>query len=174
LDVGCGNGRTHEFLHDLRLQGVDVSEPMVRQARTANPNVEYRVYDGKQLPYDDGSFDLAFSICVLHHVDRDSRLRVVRELGRVVRRGGLVAVFEHNPWNPLTRKAVAAVPFDAGVELLSRRDVVSLFRSANLDVVEAAYMLFFPWPHRIFEAIELGLGWLPLGAQHVVAGRRRR
>ena len=31
-------------------------------------------------------------------------------MSRVTRPGGIVAIFEHNPWNPLTRKAVRGLP----------------------------------------------------------------
>jgi SAM-dependent methyltransferase len=45
--------------------------------------------DGERLPFADGSFDLAFCVATLHHA-LDLRA-MVRELGRVTRRGGTVA-----------------------------------------------------------------------------------
>jgi uncharacterized protein YbaR (Trm112 family)/ubiquinone/menaquinone biosynthesis C-methylase UbiE len=45
--------------------------------------------DGERLPFADGSFDLSFCVATLHHaVDLG---RMVRELARVTRRGGVVA-----------------------------------------------------------------------------------
>jgi ubiquinone/menaquinone biosynthesis C-methylase UbiE len=38
------------------------------QARADNHIVDYRVFDGSSFPFDDASFDLATTICVLHHV----------------------------------------------------------------------------------------------------------
>ena len=97
----------------------------------------------------------------------------MRETARVVRPGGLVAVFEHNPLNPLTRRVVRDCAFDEGVELLPRRELETLLRAAGLEVVSAHYLLFFPWRGRLFEAAERLLARLPLGAQYVVAARRR-
>jgi hypothetical protein len=34
------------------------------------------------------------------------------------------------------------------------------------------YILFFPWKSRILAALENLLGWLPLGAQYYVTGRK--
>ena len=146
---------------------------MVERAGEANPDVEYAVSQPRRLPHPDGRFDLAFAVCVLHHVDRADRLPLVRETARVVRPGGLVAVFEHNPLNPLTRRVVRDCAFDEDVELLPRRELEELFRAAGLEVVSTHYLLFFPWRGRLFEAAERTLTRLPLGAQYVVAGRRR-
>src|SRR5205085_10701942 len=97
---------------------------------------------------------------------------LVEEMRRVVRPGGLVAVFEHNPWNPLTRRVVRSCAFDEDVELLRRRELESLLRAAGLQVVRGEYLLFFPWRARLLQAAERTLTGLPLGAQYVVAARR--
>jgi SAM-dependent methyltransferase len=176
LDVGCGVGLTdaHLLPHLASLHGVDVSRGMVDRARRANPDATYEVYDGRLLPFPDARFDLVFAICVLHHVERGARAALVAELGRVTRPDGLVAVFEHNPLNPLTRRVVRSCAFDEGVELLRLRELERIFRSAGVDVADAEYLLFFPWRGEHFAALERALRRVPLGAQYVVAGRPRR
>jgi len=87
---------------------------------------------------------------------------------RVTKPDGLVAVFEHNPLNPLTRRVVRSCAFDEGVELIGRRELEQLFRAAGLIVADSEYLLFFPWRA---DALERRLTRLPLGAQHVVTGR---
>jgi SAM-dependent methyltransferase len=173
LDVGCGPGLFDRHVASaFELHGVDVSHAMVERARETNPGVDYAVSEPGRLPHPDGRCDLAFAVCVLHHVDRADRLPLVREAARVVRPGGLVAVFEQNPWNPLTRRVVRDCAFDEDVELLPRRELTRLLRAAGLEVVSAHYLLFFPWRGRLFEAAERLLAAVPLGAQYVVAGRR--
>ena len=119
-----------------------------------------------------GRFDLAFAICVLHHVDPPDRPAFVTEVTRVVRPGGLVVVIEHNPMNPLTRKAVARCDFDEGVELASRKEARALFASRGLQPVEHPYILFFPWRGNAPRRVERWLTRLPFGAQYIVAGRK--
>jgi SAM-dependent methyltransferase len=154
LDVGCGIGLADRHLMPYvdSLHGVDVSEAMVEQARLRNPGVEYRFYDGSVLPYDSEQFDLVFAICVLHHVEPEARGALLRELRRVARPGGLIAVFEHNPRNPLTRRVVHTC-------------------AAGVDVTDEEYLLVFPWRARLLQALERRLARVPLGAQYVVAGR---
>ena len=175
LDVGCGPGETDAFLEGAfgSLHGVDLSAPMIERAAQRNPWASYSSYgEGDPLPYPDEAFDLSFAVCVFHHVPRDERPRLLAEMRRVTRRGGLVAIFEHNPWNPLTRKAVRDCPFDEDAVLLSWPEARRLVGEAGLDRVEAPFIVFFPRTSPGRERIERRLGWLPLGAQYYVAGRR--
>jgi ubiquinone/menaquinone biosynthesis C-methylase UbiE len=174
LDVGCGVGATDALLaSDVGdLHGVDMSSESVERARHRNPTVTYRAYAGEELPYADASMDVAFAICVLHHVDVADRAAFVAELRRVVRPGGLVVVFEHNPYNPLTRKVVRDCPFDEGVVLIEQRTARNLLSEAGLRPFESRYIIYFPFDKRFVAPVERKLGWLPLGAQHYVAARR--
>jgi len=94
LDFGCGNGaNTILFAPDFaNVVGVDVESERVSEAR-ANAaergieNLEYRVYDGERLPFDDHSFDCVVSFEVLEHT-RDDRAALA-EIARVLKPGGL-------------------------------------------------------------------------------------
>ena len=174
LDVGCGVGCTDRYVAGAfgELHGVDVAAEAVERARRDNPEVQYAVSDGSSLPYSDGGFDLVFAICVAHHVEPVDRPRWAAELARVVRPGGVVALFEHNPLNPLTRLAVSRCEFDEGVELLGPGEAAALLSDAGLTPLERRYIVFFPGRRPRAMRLEAHLGRLPLGAQHVVAARR--
>jgi SAM-dependent methyltransferase len=174
LDVGCGVGLTDGYLRDRfrSVTGVDVSEGVVQEAASANPWATYASYDGRRLPFQDARFDVAFAICVLHHVNPSDRAAFVTELGRIVRPGGAVLIFEHNPYNPLTRLAVSRCDFDRDVVLERRNGTRRLFATAGLDPMESPYILFFPWRARILRALERRMGWLPFGAQYMVGARK--
>lgn len=175
LDVGCGPGETDRFLEGrvARLAGVDVAPEMVVQARERSPWAEYRDYStGEPIPFEDGSFDVSFAICVFHHVARDQRPPLLREMARVTRPGGLIALFEHNPLNPLTRKAIRDCEFDRDADLLSRRTAARLLAQAGLAEPEGRYILFFTRESGLLRGIERRLGWMPLGAQYAVVAQR--
>ncbi|MEJ7583614.1 MAG: class I SAM-dependent methyltransferase [Acidimicrobiales bacterium] len=174
LDVGCGVGITDTFLAGgfAALHGVDTAAEAIDRAGARNPTVRYLPYDGSTLPFLDGELDVAFAICVVHHVPPGHRHRFAVELGRVVRPGGLVVLFEHNPYNPLTRVAVSRCEFDEGVTLLSRRTASDLLTGAGLDVVERRFIAFLPLDRPLVHRAERALHRIPLGAQHYVAARR--
>jgi SAM-dependent methyltransferase len=174
LDLGCGPGETDRFLEGRvgRLAGVDVVPGMIERARERNPWADYRVYgEGDPIPCGDAAFDVCFAICVLHHVAPARRSGIVAEMKRVCRAGGLIAMFEHNPLNPLTRKAVRGCEFDRDAELLGRRETAKLLTEAGL-FPRRRYIEFFPRESGLLRRIEARLAWLPLGAQYVVFAHR--
>ena len=176
LDVGCGPGETDRMLRGrfARLAGADVAAGLVEVAAARNPWAEYAAYeDGDRLPFDDASFDLSFTICVLHHVPPPQWQAFLSEMARVTAPGGLVAVFEHNPYNPLARKVVRDCEFDEQVELLPRRRLVRLLAAAGTEPLESRYIVFFPRKGRVLRRAERALAPVPLGAQYYAAARRR-
>jgi ubiquinone/menaquinone biosynthesis C-methylase UbiE len=174
LDIGCGVGSTDRHLAGKvgRLHGVDIPEEVLERARENVPEAEYRAYDGRTLPYPDNRFDLAFAINVMHHVPPAQWPDFVREMTRVVRPGGLAVVFEHNPYNPLTRRAVRECSFDADAVLLPRVRTRALAEGAGLRVVETRYILFTPFRGGAAAWLDRRLGLAPIGAQYYLAARK--
>lgn len=174
LDIGSGVGLVDRFLKARipNLYGVDVEEGVVEKAKFNNPEVNYQLYDGAKLPFEDNTFDMCFAINVMHHVPPGMWENFSREMHRVLKPGGVAAVFEHNPLNPLTRLAVARCEFDRDAVLLNHGKIKSLFNGAGLKVFDDSFIVFFPFKAKFFRSIETALGWLPLGAQHYVTGRK--
>jgi SAM-dependent methyltransferase len=171
LDVGCGIGVTDRFLvgRFAELHGVDLAADAVERAQAANPSVHYEAYDGGRLPFADDSLDVAFTICVLHHVPPAEWRTFVEEMRRVVRPGGVVAVFEHNPLNPLTRVSVSRCPFDEDVTLLRAGTTEGVLREAGLTVSERRFFFFLPLRRIAESRLERALRRVPFGAQYYVA-----
>jgi SAM-dependent methyltransferase len=172
LDVGCGVGEFHPFLRGMfgRVCGTDVSAASIAQARIRNPEVEYEAYVGETLPYDRATFDLSIAICVLHHVLPSRWVGFLREMRRVVRPGGLVCLIEHNPFNPLTRLAVARCEFDRDAVLLSAGRTRALMADAGLHDAQSHYFLLLPSAAPLARRVEHGLRHLPMGAQYIASG----
>ena len=174
LDVGCGTGILAGLVvpHVRRLVAVDIATAGLSEGRRLAPSCRFVAYDGGALPFAERSFDLAYMVCVLHHVAVGARELLMQEVARVVRPGGVVVVFEHNPWNPLTRHVVSRCPFDRDAVLVRRPELSRLMVDAGLVLVDHAYILVFPWQSRFWRAAEARLGKLPLGAQYWAAAER--
>jgi len=174
LDVGCGIAQAGKLLssHVGDYHGVDVSALEIEQACKNDPQGHYCSYAGDKLPYDDDTFDFTFAICVMHHVNPQNWLHFLKEMRRVVKPNGIVAIYEHNPLNPLTRLAVSRCEFDADAVLLWPKKTKSLFQEAGLQITISDYLLYFPFEKTIFRKIESYLQWLPFGAQYAVLGRK--
>lgn len=172
IDIGCGHGYIHSILQRFGydITGTEVAQEVLQLARKANPNVNYIEYDGKNLHFEVNSFDVGLAICVMHHVPPDQWKSFLREAYNVLRPGGIMVVFEHNPLNPLTRYVVASNEIDHDAVLLRANTLRKLFRDAGFTNVRSRNIIFTPFDNSIFRRLDEMLGWLPFGAQYYTIG----
>jgi ubiquinone/menaquinone biosynthesis C-methylase UbiE len=100
LEAACGPGIVSRRLGRLvgSVHGIDLTPAMIatarREAQAAGiDNVTFEVADAASIPAPDSSYDGAVTRFSLHHIPVPAR--VVRELARVVRPGGTIAVLDH-------------------------------------------------------------------------------
>ena len=103
---------------------------------------------------------------VFHHIDHAEHVSLLRELHRVIRPGGSLFIFEHNPYNPLTVRVVNSCPFDANAKLIRGSAMKSRLASAGFDETAVQYRIFFPHALKALRPLEMSLKWLPLGGQY--------
>jgi SAM-dependent methyltransferase len=172
LDIGCGVGRMHPLLAPLctSLSGTDLSTESLERAWLDNPKVAYRTQLAGSLDWEDASFDATLAVCVLHHVPVADRAGFLAEMARVTRSGGLAIIIEHNPFNPLTRLAVARCPFDHDAVLLRHGEAADRLATAGLYHIESRHFLIAPTLASPVRRIERLFELLPLGAQYISHG----
>jgi SAM-dependent methyltransferase len=173
LDVGCGVGNYHRLLQadNRRISGIDVSSDSLETARQRNPEVDYRLYGGTEIPFETAQFDFAFAVCVFHHVPPLQRAALTADVRRVVKPGGWFAIFEHNPLNALTMRVVNRCPFDADAVLLKRQESESLMTKAGFRDVTTDFILTVPMKGPVGRRIDRLFSSLPFGSQYMTSGR---
>ncbi|GGZ32884.1 hypothetical protein GCM10010387_28740 [Streptomyces inusitatus] len=154
LDIGCGPGTITADLAALvpegRVTGVDREPGIVERARAEAAgrglaNTEFAVADVNGLDFPDDSFDVVHAHQVLQHLG--DPVHALREMRRVCRPGGLVAVrdsdyggftwFPESPaletWNRLYHRVARA----SGGEPDAGRRLLSWARSAGFTDITA-------------------------------------
>lgn len=177
LDFGAGVGTSvahfREHFPDAHVICADVSARSRDIARERfGPDLDYRLIEAQRVPAADAQVDLVFASCVFHHIEAPMHHALLRELGRVLKPGGRIVVFEHNPLNPLTVRTVKACAFDENAVLLPSRQLRGALSKAGFVSLHTRYTLFFPHALRALRGLERSLWWNPLGAQYYVAGVR--
>jgi SAM-dependent methyltransferase len=170
LDLGCGRGDLLRMgmAEFSSASGCDVSTASLKYC--AGMSVRQQM-QADRIPFDAQSFDLVTAACVYHHVAVSERLRLTQSVHKVLRPGGLFAVFEHNPWNPVTRAIVRRCPVDVNAILMRSSECVALLREAGFIRISLHYFLFLPEAAgRKMASLENWLRWLPLGGQYAVVG----
>ncbi len=120
IDLGCGSGAFTTFVARAvgkqgKVYAVDIQPAMLRQmerklAKSENQditNIELRQASAYELPFEDESIDLAYMVAVLPEIP--DRGRTLREIRRVLRPDGILAVTEFlpdpdYPWRSTTIK----------------------------------------------------------------------
>jgi len=177
LDFGAGIGTSvpfvRKYLPGARVTCLDVSARSLAIGEARFPGAAtFVAFDGGDLPFADGSFDIAYAACVFHHIDHGEHPRLLGELRRVLRPGGLACVFEHNPLNPLTVKAVNECPFDENARLIRAGVLRRRLGEAGFGGLARRYRIFFPRALAALRPLERHLTWCGLGAQYYVLGVR--
>jgi hypothetical protein len=114
-------------------------------------------------------YDLVLMFNVLHHMPPADREQIIGQVREVLGDGGLLAVWEHNPFNLLARLLVALSPLDKHARLISRRQVDRLMRSSGLECRGSRFVNCLPPKMLKCSAIrwmEGALSGWPAGAQY--------
>lgn len=101
LDFGCGAGRSSRFLRELGFDvtGVDISEPMLAQARERDPDGDYRlVPDGDLSGLAGSAYDLVLSAFTFDNIPTtEKKLVLFQSLGRRLKHTGRIVNLVSSP-----------------------------------------------------------------------------
>lgn len=94
LDVGCGNGKYLSINKNLLIVGSDRSLGLIECAHAKNSHVSLCIADSRRLPHQNGRFDFAISIAVIHHfATEERRVDAIRHVLAKLRAGGRFLVY---------------------------------------------------------------------------------
>ncbi len=152
LEVGVGTGLSLPYYPPAcHVSGIDISEPMLEQAREraeglAGRRFDLRLMDARQLAFADATFDHVLAPYVISVVPEPAR--VMAEIARVCKPGGTVLVVNHfaSTWAPLRLLERGLTPASKwiGFRLDVPREVVTA--SPRLEVLaERRVNLFGLW-----------------------------
>lgn len=169
LDFGCGAGRSLRYLEqhfpEAEIWGFDLSPVSLEIAARRVPRARLAAQWGV---IGETCFDAILAANVFHHIPPGEQVDAMSRCGQALAPGGQLFVFEHNPWNPLTRWIFDRCVFDEGARMLTLGETLALARSARLVPARHGYTLFFPKRLSALRPLERLLGWLPMGAQYFV------
>jgi len=180
LDIGCGDGLSEvyfeKYFSKAQIYGVDVSQESITACKKRMlTKSKFKQFDGINLPFENNEFDLIFISCVFHHVNRKVVTDLLDECKRVLKIGGQIHIYEHNPNNPVTRYFVNTCMFDREVKLISKEALRKLVENSGFKILDTNFLLFFPrWNlFKFLLPLEEVMKHFPLGGQYLIYAKKR-
>lgn len=176
VDFGSGIGNSlpyfRKYFPGSKLTCADVSARSIEIAQTRFPGTESYAIVNDDIALPTNSQDLVFSACVFHHIPHEKHHHWLSELLRITKPGGVLAIYEHNPLNPLTVRAVNTCPLDVNARLIRGRTMGQRALQAGWLDSRVDFKLFFPAMLAGLRPLETHLEWLGLGAQYRMTARK--
>jgi exosortase/archaeosortase family protein len=130
--------------------GIDISEPIVRQARATfgGTPARFNLADVRSLPFADDSFDAIYSMGTIEHFDESKA--AVREMARVLKPDGRLVLGVPNRHDPFLRPLLVWLLSTLGLyaygfeKSYSRRQLNRMLERAGLVPVVNTGILFIP------------------------------
>ncbi len=89
-DIGCGNGKNMLYRDDLDMIGLEYSKGLCDICKSRLLPVVQG--DARSIPFQDNTFDAIIMIAVIHHIIPDEHHKVLSEIQRVLRPGGICLI----------------------------------------------------------------------------------
>lgn len=140
LDVGCGPGNFSRYMCDqgFAVTGVDISNEMLRAAKTLVPNAQFHVADMTQLSFTPNSFDGILVAYSFLHVPGYQAHETLVGFRRVLTTDGIICLFvkegsgQHDVSSPLIAGETCYV------QLWSPTDLRGLLGEVGFEVIHEA------------------------------------
>lgn len=175
MDFGCGTGMSLSLLADIleaeEVIGLDPSEESLAVARESVRSRPVQLATpAKYLPQQD--LDLVFCNGVFHHIPEAEQPAAINYAYRCLRPGGMFAIWENNPWNPIHAFAMKHSEIDENAVPLAPPASRRLVGLERFRVIRTDYLFFFPGYFTWLHPLEKWLVKVPLGAQYQVLARK--
>ena len=174
LDFGCGTGMSMPLLVEIlgakEIVGLDPSEESLAVARESKHPMQLATPDN-YVPQ--GDVDLVFCNGVFHHIPLDERAGAIGYIYRCLRPGGVFALWENNPWNPVHDFAMRHSEIDKNAIPVPPTESRRLVNLERFEIIRTDYLFFFPGYFSWLRPIERLLIKLPVGAQYLVLAQKK-
>lgn len=178
LDFGCGTGEMLALLAlakpEWTLFGADISQQMINEAEKRhlilkqNATLLYieQALDGNN------KYDMIYASCVFHHIAPKDWVKTLRVIANCLEKDGLFVMFEHNPWNPITKWVVNHTEIDKNANLFSALTAGSIIREAGMYIEKTRHFMHLPPSMALAGFVDRLFGVLPLGGQYVCVAKK--
>jgi len=177
IEFGCGSGNNIHFLRKYFPQawicGLDLSSKSMsvckkRYAADDQISVEEIALHSPPPPV-----DLVFVNGVFHHIHPEDHGVNLDYIQSILKPGGLLVIFENNPFNPGARWVMSRIPFDQDAVMVNPFHLLKQITSRNFVGSFLNFFFIFPKILAGLRRFEKRFINLPIGAQYGLFTHKR-
>lgn len=151
LDVGCGIVLFADCFNG-EYTGIDINPEYIKRAKTVKKGT-FLVGDATALPFNNEAYDLVFTLGVLHHLNADSREKMLKEMWRVCKSKGYILIIDGIvPSNRLNMIGYILAKLDRGRFKMRIESFKEMINSAYPDAGEVKYSHIKSFPYEFIAA----------------------
>ena len=138
-DLGCGPAQIARYLRDRQVDvfGLDLSEGMLAQACTLNPDVNFVQSSMLSLGIASNSLAGIAAFYSIIHIPRPQVMAALAELRRVLKPGGCLLLTFHLGTETIHEEALWGYPVNFDATLFTTEEMTRYLQGAELEIEEA-------------------------------------
>jgi len=179
IEFGCGIGTNVGYIADLcpasEIIGLDISEESltVAQRELGHRGIRFMTPEEYRRT-GEARADWVFVSGVFHHIPVPERAEALRFLRTLLDKGGILTLFDNNPYSLPARVVMRLVPFDRDAVLVNPYQLMSDLRVLGFEDVIVRFLFVLPRLLSFLRPLEVHLEEWPIGAQYGVFARWQR
>lgn len=159
FDIGCGSGQFVALLAKYtsvkKIKGIEINERLVNNAQQVNQpflkhkEIQFAVFDGKEIPNDISDYDLVYLIDVYHHIPTNIQEQFIKQLYTKMKKGARLMFKDIDAASPLVlcnklHDLVFAKEIGNEISFVKAKN---LLKETGFNIVEEYKKTVFVYPH---------------------------
>lgn len=140
-DIGCGPGEIARYLRDLGADviGIDLSEKMILEAETLNPDILFEQGNMLALDAQNHSFAGVAAFYAIVNLALDDVQTAINEFKRVIKNNGYLLLSFHSGNNESLRVERNVDGKNAAIDFIffNADDILNILKDTGFEIVEA-------------------------------------
>lgn len=140
LDFGCGIGRQTMLMNEFNIEsyGIDISSNAIDMANSLvkdiNSTINFQVYDGEHIPFDDNFFDFSISYGVLDSMPFSLAKKIINEIDRVTKKYFFVTLIGEDSSSLFSN--INTLDFTSEIEVVDSHEFGTIQSFFNVEKIQ--------------------------------------
>lgn len=118
--------------------------------KTKLPTIRFETYNGRDIPYPNDTFDAVFSYAVIEHIPKEDVPRIIGEINRILRPGGVFYIFQLPQIYSYTEFIARQFNIESHKFLWKFSEIINILTKSGFEIIlKKRVDMFFNHPYKL-------------------------